>query len=185
MQTPFEIKIIEQGWLGNEPAQFDLCSHGKIYLTIADQVILDGRDNYGISESALALLRTLDHDHGPDNHLAEKMIFHGCGNVLMMGCVIGLDWTVRHIGQEVILSDIVRWDWPDESRPTRFEGLSVRMIKSDFVTAVLPFALAVKNFFEGADKVFFNDGDRQAYTQFWTEFDTRLNFHLKNQRQGN
>jgi hypothetical protein len=185
MQTPFEIKIIEQGWLGNEPAQFDLCSHGKIYLTIADQVILDGSDNYGISESALALLRTLDHDHGPDNHLAEKMIFHGCGNVLMMGCVIGLDWTVRHVGQEVILSDIVRWDWPDESRPTRFEGLSVRMIKSDFVAAVLPFALAVKNFFEGADKVFFNDDDRQAYTQFWTEFDTRLNFHLKNKPQGN
>ncbi len=179
MNIPFEIKIIDQSWLGNEPEQFDLCSHGKIHLIIGDQIILDGREIYGISESALALLRTLDHDHSPQNHLAEKLIFHGCGTVLMMGCVIGVDWTVRHVDQMVILSEINRWDWPDENRPTRFEGLEARLSKKQYVQMVLSFANQAKRFFEGKEKVFFNEEDQQAYEQFWVEFNTRLGFHQK------
>jgi hypothetical protein len=50
--SPFEIL----------PGTVDLCSHGGIRLTIGGQVIALGEDDdeYGISESALALLRTLE-----------------------------------------------------------------------------------------------------------------------------
>jgi hypothetical protein len=166
----FSLKILNQHWLGTEPAQFDLCSHGQLELTIGGQVILDGREEYGLSESALALLRTLKQEHSPKNHVAEKLIFHGCGYVLMQGCPIGIDWTVQHEGDEIILKDVVRWDTPDEHRPTRFVGLSVSLPLVEYRQVVLEFAQMVKQFFKGQEKEFFNEAERDEYEVFWQEF---------------
>jgi hypothetical protein len=51
----FQIEIIEQGWLEGSSPEEDLCSHGKIKLTIGGHSITSGHEDYGISESALAL----------------------------------------------------------------------------------------------------------------------------------
>lgn len=60
IKTEFELNIINQYWM--EPAEYDLCSHGEIYLKVKDKISTEPgvNESWGISESALALLRTLD-----------------------------------------------------------------------------------------------------------------------------
>jgi hypothetical protein len=173
----FHIEILEQSWLGNEPPQFDLCSHGRLSLEVEGQVILDGREFYGISETALALLRTLDHDHTLLQSLAEKLIFHGCGTVLMMGCPIGVDWTVIHENDRVQLSQFRRWDSPDEQHPQEFPGLSVTLSFKEYKNQVMAMAAQVREFFQGEFKQFFDVQDQLAYERFWSEFELRFKEH--------
>ncbi len=173
----FRIKILEQTWLGTEPPQFDLCSHGRLRLEVAGQVILDGREFYGISETALALLRTLDHDHTALQSLAEKLIFHGCGTVLMMGCPIGVDWTVTHENDQVQLSQFRRWDSPDEQHPQEFTGLVVNLSFKEYQDQVVALAAEVREFFQGQSKQFFDAQDQLAYERFWSEFELRYQEH--------
>ena len=175
--TNFVLKIIEQNWLGNEPEQFDLCSHGHLLLEIAGQTILDGRVEFGLSESALALLRTLDHDHDTSSPVAEKIIFHGCGTELMHGCPIGVDWSVRHHKNMVSISNIKRWDWPDETRPTLFSIHNIDLDEADYRQAVVSFANQVKSFFIDQEKIFFDQNDHLAFEKFWMEFDQLLARH--------
>ncbi len=173
----FRIEILEQSWLGNEPPQFDLCSHGRLCLEVDGQVILDGREIYGISETALALLRTLDHDHTSLQSLAEKLVFHGCGTVLMMGCPIGVDWTVIHENDQVHLSQFRRWDSPDEQHPQEFPGLAVTLSLKEYQNQVLVIAALVLEFFKGESKQFFDMQDQLAYERFWSEFEMRYKLH--------
>lgn len=169
----FTLEIINQDWLGNEPEQFDLCSYGQLVLTIGGEIILDGRETYGLSESALALLRTLTSDHNPDSPLAEKLIFHGCGTVLMQSCPIGVDWTVSHQGDQVSLGEIKRWDWPDENRPTCFPGLQVSLPQDVYRKVIMSFAKQVRQFFQGKEKTLIDEAERLAYQKFWQEFNQR------------
>ncbi|WP_282032864.1 hypothetical protein [Metabacillus indicus] len=75
--NPFTIKIENQGWLCNdEYDELDLCSHGEIFLSVHDTIITQSSVNeeWGISESALALLRTLENDYCCDPELDEGLI---------------------------------------------------------------------------------------------------------------
>lgn len=174
----FIIKIIDQNWLGNEPEQFDLCSHGHLSLVIAGQSILDGREEYGLSESALALLRTLDHDHNASFPIAEKLIFHGCGTELMRGCPIGVDWDVQHHQNLITINNIRRWDWPEESRPTLFTALQIDLEEATYRQAIVSFASQIKAFFVDKEKIFYDQNDHLAFEKFWMEFDQRLSINL-------
>lgn len=71
----FIINIENQKWLFNE--QEDLCSHGEIYLNVDGTIITQtGMDEeWGISESALALLRTLDKEYICDIENEEGAYF--------------------------------------------------------------------------------------------------------------
>lgn len=66
-------------------------------------------EEWGISESALALLRTLDSDYVCFPKCEEGLILHGCGALLMSGCPISIHWSVQHKGDEVFLSDFVKF----------------------------------------------------------------------------
>src|SRR5215210_3116483 len=96
----FEIEIIKQGWIEVEGAipDEDLCSHGEIRLVIGGQFISLPENDYGISVSALALLRTLGSNHSPQQPVAENLIMCGCGGPTMLSCPVGIDWTVEHLG---------------------------------------------------------------------------------------
>ena len=48
------------------------------------------------------------------------MIFHGCGAILMMGCPIGVDFTVRHADERVSIGDVVRYDTTKEANAILF-----------------------------------------------------------------
>ena len=179
-----EILITRQGWLGEndpdldyDPAPVDLCSHGGIRLTIGGKVIALGEDDdeYGISESALALLRTLESDHSPDRRVAERLIFHGCGLILMMGCPIGIDWSISHVDGQVRLDDVVRYDTVDENEAVRFPGVAAQLSEDEYRLHVVAFAEQAKEPFERIPKEFADDFEQQQYEDFWEEFDARLN----------
>jgi hypothetical protein len=181
--SPFGILITRQGWLGAndpdlgyDPAPVDLCSHGGIRLTIGGQLIALGEDDdeYGISESALALLRTLESDHSPGQRVAERLVFHGCGNILMMGCPVGIDWSVSHVDGQVRIADVVRYDTVDETEAVRFPGVATELTEDEYRLHVVAFAERAKDPFEGIAKEFADTFEQQQYEEFWEEFDARL-----------
>lgn len=184
MRDPaFEIEITSQGWITDEPgsARSDLCSHGGVRLVIGGEVILPGDedDDYTISTSALALLRTLESDHSPRAPVAEGLILH-CGMLLMLSCPIGVDWSVRHMGGHVVLDDIVRVDTFDEQGTTRFPGLTVELPEIDYRRRIVAFAEKAKAPFDGVEKVLDpDDWETELYPKFWSEYNTLLDRHSR------
>jgi len=185
--SSFSIKILDQGWLDPaapdyDPLRHDLCSHGEILLVIGGQTIAEaiGERGYGISESALALLRTLESDHTPQNPVAERLIPHGCGTMLMFGCPIGIDWVVSHAESgKVRLHDVLKYETTDESLPIRFPDLAAELSEDEYRFEVAAFAKRAKEPFEGVEKAPFDDFDRQMYADFWEEYDSRLQSALR------
>src|SRR5512143_1563398 len=108
--SEFALTILTQQWSLPDQSEGDLCSHGRLRLVVGGQVVANGEELYGLSPSALALLRTLDADHTPERPVAQQLVFHGCGLLLMYGCPLGIDWSVVHRGQTVELSDVRRHD---------------------------------------------------------------------------
>src|SRR5436190_21575034 len=170
----FTIDIVEQGWLDGSSSEQDLCSHGRIKLVIDDQLISPADEEYGISESALALLRTLEHDHSPEHPIAERLIFHGCGTMLMLGCPIGFDWSVEHVPGQVRIANVVRYDTTSESDAVHFPDLAVEVPDEQYRQQIVKFADEAKTLFDGITKTFYDDEDRERYEEFWAEFETLL-----------
>jgi hypothetical protein len=139
-------------------------------------VISEGTDaeEYGISESAMALLRTLDSDHSRRRPVAERLVFHGCGLILMMGCPVGIDWSVSHLAGRVLIDDVVRYDSVEESDALRFPGLATELSEDEYREQIVAFAVQAKKPFQGTIKEFEDDLERQQYEKFWKEFDARL-----------
>jgi hypothetical protein len=175
----FHIEIVEQGWIAPASADYDavardLCSHGDIRLTIAGETIAagDGAGEYGISEAALGLLRTLESDtpDGQGEPFADRLIPHGCGAILMRSCPIGIDWAVRHVDGRVRIGDVVKHVSIDDSEAVRFPHLVVELPIGEYRDEIISFALRAKEPFEGIEKSFSDDFDRQSYADFWEEY---------------
>lgn len=156
----------------------DLCTHGDVRLTIGGHTIApgNGEGEYGISEAALGLLRTLKSDRPEQTGqpFADRLIPHGCGAILMMGCPIGIDWTVRHVKDRVRITDVVRYDTTSDSDATRFPGLEVEIPLDEYRDEILAFARRAKEPFEGVVKSFSDDADERDYVNFWEEYDRLL-----------
>lgn len=188
MNRGFLIHIFRQNWLDGNSLH-DLCSHGEIELWIgsqqitSDEQIGEERLNYGISETALGLLRTLRYRHTGKHRVAERLILHGCGSILMMGCDIGIDWTVRHRNQIVCISDVVRYDSNDASKGVRFPDLKIEIAWIHYAKQVLAFAKEAKTFFEDISKNKSAETIKGEYDAFWSEFDYLLeNWEIPRER---
>ena len=178
MEAPkFQIKIVEQFWLGGCSPEEALCSHGKIKLMIGGDPVSSGNEDYGISESALALLRTLNSDHSSDKPVAERLIFHGCGTMLMIGCPIGIDWEVTHSNSRIHISKVVRYDSTGEADVVTFPSLNVEMSKEEYRREIVAFAVEAKRLFTGITKVFSDEYDRQEHEDFWEEYNRLLSHY--------
>lgn len=166
----FHLRILEQHWLEDISLVEDLCSHGKIELVIGGQVISRGDEEYGISESALALLRTLESDHCSTHQVADRLIFHGCGIILMMGCPIGIDWGVKHTSGTILISEIVRYETTIERDAVHFKDMQVKVPLEDYRKEIVDFAKEAKALFSGIKKTFSDDYSRKQYESFWSEY---------------
>jgi len=173
--SDFEIEITEQRWITDEPESVrnDLCSHGDIRLVIGGRVIApgDGRSDYTISTSALALLRTLELDYASDPR-AETQLILCCGMILMTSCPIGIYWSVTHAGGRVRLTNV---DLCEEIGSVRdFPGLSVDLPEDEYRRQIVAFAQKAKRPFVGIEKVIERDWEQDLYGEFWREYDARL-----------
>jgi hypothetical protein len=179
----FHIEIVEQGWIAPRSADYDpvardLCSHGDIRLTIGGEIIAagDGEGEYGISEAALGLLRTLESDTPDDQGepFADRLIPHGCGAILMRGCPIGIDRRIRHFDGRIRIGDVVKHVSHDDAEAVRFPDLIVELPIGEYRDEIISFALRAKEPFEGIEKSFYDDFDRQSYAEFWEEYNRLL-----------
>jgi hypothetical protein len=176
MKMPqLQITLIQQHWLEGSSPEQDVCSHGKIKLLIGGESIASGDEEYGVSESALALLRTLNQNHSIQEPVAERLIFHGCGTMLMMGCPIGIDFDVRHEHGHVRIGNVVRYDGTSNSDVVKFPEVAVELSEEEYRREVIAFANEARKSFAGVTKTFSDEFDRQEYEQFWREYDLLLN----------
>ncbi|MTD29849.1 hypothetical protein [Planomicrobium sp. YIM 101495] len=175
----FVISIENQKWI-DENEEMDLSSHGEIHLAVDGTVITgSGMDEeWGISESALALLRTVDHDYRCAPEDEEGLILHGCGAVLMMGCPISIHWTVQHMGDQVLLSDFVKTTTTDPTSGSfYYPELQVILKANDYKRQIVQFAEQAKEFFAAAKEKRIDDEDRSMYEEFWAEYNRLLEEH--------
>lgn len=168
----FELEITEQGWLEApdwDPAREDLCSHGDLWLVIGGTVVAagDGSGDYAISTSALALLRTLESDHGRGTRVVPTSLVMHCGGLTLGSCRYGIDWSVSHRDGRVQLTDVVK----NETEP--FPGLAVDLPEDEYRRAIVAFAEAAKEPFRGIEKSL-DESTRSEYEAFWREYDDRL-----------
>jgi hypothetical protein len=176
----FEIEIIDQGWLEPgeryDPERQDLCTHGRVHLVIGGEMIADSAEGeYGISEAALALLRTLESDHTQDSRVAERLITHGCGNLMWGSCPIGIDWTVEHLADgRVRLAEVLRYDTTSKTPTVRFPEIETELQRAEYVRTVVAFAEHAKEPFRGVTKEFSDEFDREEFENFWIEYEDRL-----------
>ena len=173
----FELSILRQGWLPGSDVRADQCSHGALRLVIGGQVIEDGSGDFGISESALGLLRTLDHDFLPTAE--DLLILHGCGAILMLGCHLGITWSVRHHPGATRISDVRRHETPSGEPVTTFPGLSLDVARQEYEAVIVRFALTARRLFEESPTKteFVDSWDREQYRDFWREYDALLLQH--------
>jgi len=178
-EAGFSIRILEQGWLKPEMTTTDLCSHGRLTLSIGGQNIslaaeedLSGHEpghvTYGIGEAALALLRTLASDHlSEHSNDAFFLIPHGCG-WLMSSCPNAfIDWSVEHVDTGVRLYNV--------SDPFRSFDVDVIVPADVYATEVIAFATEAKSLFEGTEKRSDDDDwEWGNYLNFWEEYDSLL-----------
>jgi len=176
MGQQFELKMVNQHWIGS-PRE-DLCSHGEIYLKVNETVITQSgiEEVWGLSESALSLLRTIEQEYISDPINGEGLILHGCGLLLMVSCPISIHWTVKHIEDQVELFDFVKVETTNpETGSIYYPELVVTLNHDEYKDKILYFARQAKNFFVESDtKIIVDDYDKEMYQEFWDEFNRRL-----------
>ena len=177
----FELSIRNQHWLGEPSEQaHDGCSHGGIRAVIAGTVVTSDDDDYGISQSALSLLRTLEQDHT----LAEPvnggyLLSHGCGYPINFGCPnFGTDWVVRHEGDRVVFSQATHDAAGVVGRRDRLEetefDVRARVPISHYRQQIVAFAKEARDFYHASGPRQLEEWEQEFHQQFWVEYDERL-----------
>lgn len=145
----------------------DLCLHGLAVAFI-------GRKKFTyystVSSTALYLLKSLTDDHiinKSDNQMLPccgfSMFPDGMGNnVRILGCPDGIDWTVKHIGDDIIL--------------ITDDGTEERISLEEYKKEVFRFADIIEDFYNKCSpKNISDDYDRKMYNLFWNEWHRRRN----------
>lgn len=173
MTTIFELAVEDQHWLGEPSEQsHDGCSHGGIRAVIGGVVVSSADREYGVSQSALSLLRTLEQDHSPAEPVSGGyLLCHGCGYPTHFGCSnFGTDWVVRRDGDTVLLSQPTHFD---SSGETEFD-VQARVPIEHYRRQVVAFAKQVRGFFASSEPRRVDEWEQEFHERFWTEFEERL-----------
>ena len=174
MTTSFALHITNQHWLGEREEQArDGCSHGGISAVIAGTHVTSDSTDYGISQSALSLLRTLEQDHTPSERVNDSyLLCHGCAYPTHFGCPnFGTDWMVRHEDSTVVLSQPVHVD--SVAGDTAFD-VHTRVPIEHYRREVVALAETARSFYFSAEPRALEDWEQDLHAQFWAEFDERL-----------
>lgn len=166
----FSITAKDFEWIsGQKDDPQDLCSHGNVSIQIGSE-----RISYFCCTSAAALrmLRTLTQDRCPGDGLFGEQMLPCCGfnmyadtdleNVTISGCDNGVDYSVRHQGDTVIL--------------TLENGHAFAVRMDDYSREVLHFAHQIENFYASCSKKELpeEEYERNGYLAFWNEWRRRM-----------
>ena len=158
----FEISVDDICWLNGD---IDLCAHGNVKVKIGDE-----RYEYycTVSAAALYLLKSIKEDHIMDTELQ----FLPCcgffmvenpdksGDVVILGCPNGIDWTLLHDGNDVIMIT-----------PS---GQKVTVSLSEYTGKVFDFADEIERFYKrSSPKIISDETEKKMYDLFWKEWKTR------------
>ena len=171
---PFSIKITRHGWLEGSDPSADLCSHGGFRIRVGTVLLTNGDEDFGVSESCLGLLRTLREPRDLAVAPYGPLIMHGCGTILMMSCPIGVDWSVLHEDDSVLLDDFTHKDSPGAGGGVDLPSGPIRVSTEHYCSEIVRVALEAKTLFVGAEKTFDSKFERAEYVAFWREYDSLL-----------
>lgn len=184
MRSEFKLEIREQHWMGPLPnghyetGPSDSCSHGSIFCEIGGVIVTADEPDYGITQSALHLLRTLEQDRtatsGEERDVPYDsgfLLCHGCGYPISFGCDnFGTDWLVRHDNQEVILSQPLLV----ATRREKSFDVEVRLSIDEYRRQIIAFAREGRRFYLSDGPRSVENWEVDLHERFWAEFDERL-----------
>jgi hypothetical protein len=167
----FEIQILNMHWIGKDKPDdgTDLCLHGQVLVRIKDEILSNADSgSWTISATGLYLLRTLTDDYQPDDfssqllpHCGFSIYANGNAPVDIIGCPIGVDWTIKHTsdGQVKHISE---------------KGSVAQIAEKEYRSFVFRFADRVESYYESARlRQMPNDEiAREGYLAFWREWKT-------------
>lgn len=147
---------------------------------IAGIIMTSNEDEYGISQSALALLRTLVQDHTPADPVSGGyLLSHGCGYPIHFGCPnFGTDWVVRHEGDTVVLSHATHYaavhvGRADRLHETQFD-VRARFPIDHYRRQVVAFAEEARDLCLASGPRQLEAWEQEFHQQFWAESDELL-----------
>lgn len=162
----FSITATDIAWInGSKDDPEDLCLHGHAVAHISDKVL---EYDATISATALYLLKSITEDHimYQDNQMLPCCGFFivaddDLSNVSICGCPNGIDWSVRHDGDHVILE--------------LGDGTTERVSLDDYTAEVFRFANTVESYYRTCTpKVLPKDKFAcDGYSAFWNEWHRR------------
>lgn len=157
-------------WLGGEEGyERDLCAHGNIYFEVNGHTLVDETyEEFTVSAAALFMLRILEKDYIKEDmsynkifpHCGHSMFVEESGNVLILGCNLGIDFDVLHRRNKVIIV---------------FKDKKYRVSEKEWREAVLHFSDLVKAYYNACPpKIVGGDENEKAgYELFLAEWDRR------------
>lgn len=165
----FKINAFDLCWIdGSKDNPDDKCLHGHTVAYIGKKKF---EYDAPVSSTALYLLKSLTQDHIV--YESDNQMLPCCGhfyipdktlnNVVIHGCINGIDWTVKHAGNNIIL---IQDDGTEEIIPF-----------IEYQSEVFEFADTVENFYKNCSpKNFYGDKfETDCDTAFWNEWHRRRN----------
>ena len=162
----FRITAKNFHWInGEKDNPQDLCLHGDATAIIGDRIL---ERSCTVSATALYLLKTLTEDHiiYEDNQMLPCCGFNflpdkTLQNVIVLGCPNGIDWTVRHNGNDVII--------------TLEDGTTETIGIEEYKAEVFKFADIIEDYYNSCSPKILSEDyfDRDGYIVFWNEWHRR------------
>ena len=159
----FSIKVSNLHWMEGINQAEDLCLHGNAIAVIGDEVLQ--YDDETVSSTALYLLKSIRAKHKiyESNQMLPCCGFFMIANealskVDIIGCPNGVDWSVLHENDNVILITET--------------GKRTAIPIDEYRKTVFDFADLIESFYNSAeDKIIPEDEfDRKGYVAFWNEW---------------
>lgn len=144
----------------------DLCLHGFVRVIIGDEILeYEGT----VSATSLYLLKTIQEDHliGQDIQMIPCCGFSiypkadDSGDVFIVGCNQGVDWSVIHAGGKIVL--------------VTASGNKTEISLEEYKSAVFDFVDEVEGYYNKCSPKILpeEEVDRQGYIGFWKEWHRR------------
>ena len=169
MSNKFSLKIFDLFWLGDEKDYHeDFCLHGRVQAIIGDEILDDGLnddlDEWTVSAGAFRMLQSIYSDHysGKEEHLLPccghfMFINDKMDELAILGCPNGIDWNIKHIGNDVVLKSA--------------KGTMVTLPLEEYKGVIFDFADAIEDVYKkSAPKKLHEECEQKAYERFWQDW---------------